>query len=120
VLNFQERQDLLESTENDVEMDDFDASNWIDEDDLGTTLAAPPPGEEGFFISHARGEASLQQIFVESMVEWYGLFQILQVINLCSTELYLGNIMTSEHDKIGSNVKCNSGNYSCQISWTRI
>jgi hypothetical protein len=118
VLSFQERQDLLESTENDVEMDDLDASNsgWMDEDDLGTTLAAPPPGKEGFFVSHAGGEASLQQIFVESMAEQYELLQILQVINLCSTELFLGNVMTSEHDKIGSNVKCNSGNHSCQIS----
>ena len=69
MLNFQECQDLLEATENDVDMDDRDASNWIDEEDLGTTLAVPPPGEEGFFLSHAGGESSLQQIFVESMAE---------------------------------------------------
>lgn len=76
MLNFQERQDLLESTENDVEMYDQDASNWIDEDDLNSTLAAPPPGEEGFFLSHAGGESSLQQIFIESMAERYVLFLI--------------------------------------------
>ena len=76
MLNFQERQDLLESTENDVKMYDQDASNWIDEDDLNSTLAAPPPGEEGFFLSHAGGESSLQQIFIESMAERYVLFLI--------------------------------------------
>ena len=52
-------------------MADHDASNWIDEDDLDMTLAAAPPGEEGFFISHAGGEASLQQLFVESLAEQY-------------------------------------------------
>ena len=76
MLNFQERQDLLESTEKDIEMVDPDASNWIDEEDLDTTLAAPPPGEEGFFLSHAGGESFLQQIFIESMAERYGLSQI--------------------------------------------
>ena len=68
VLNFQGRQDLLEFGENDVDMD---ASNWIDEDELDTTLTAAPPGEEGFFISHAGGEVSLQQLFVESLAEPY-------------------------------------------------
>ena len=53
-------------------MANHDASNWIDkDDDLDTTLAAAPPGEEGFFISHAGGEASLQQLFVESLAEQY-------------------------------------------------
>ena len=52
-------------------MADHDASNWIDEDDLDTTLAVAPPEEEGFFISHAGGEASLQQLFVESLAEQY-------------------------------------------------
>ena len=52
-------------------MADHDVSNWIDKDDLDTTLAAAPPGEEGFFISHAGGEASLQQLFVESLAEQY-------------------------------------------------
>jgi hypothetical protein len=61
----------LEFAENDVEMGDQDDSNWIDEDELAPTLAAAPPGEEGFFISHAGGEASLQQLFVESLGEQY-------------------------------------------------
>ena len=52
-------------------MADHDASNWIDEDDLNMTLTVAPPGEEVFFISHAGGEASLQQLFVESLAEQY-------------------------------------------------
>jgi hypothetical protein len=118
VLNFQERQDLLESTENDFEMGDPDASNWIDEDDLDTTLAAPPPGEEGFFLSHEGGESSLQQIFVESMAERYELLRILQLFSTLT--FFLGNVMISEHDKIESNVRCSSGAHSYPISWTHI
>lgn len=57
-------------------MYDQDASNWIDEDNLNSTLAAPLPGEEDFFLSHAGGESSLQQIFIESMAERYVLFLI--------------------------------------------
>ena len=52
-------------------MANHDTSNWIDEDDLDMTLAAAPPGEECFFISHAGGEALLQQLFVESLAEQY-------------------------------------------------
>ena len=114
VLNFQERQDLLELTENDIEMGDLDASNWIDEDDLDTTLAAPPPGEEGFFLSHEGGESSLQQIFVESMAERY---ELLQILPLCrNVTFFLGNVMISEHDKIESNIRCSSGAHSYPIS----
>jgi hypothetical protein len=61
----------LEFTENDVEMAHQDTSDWIDEDELDATLTAAPPGEEGFFISHAGGEASLQQLFVDSLAERY-------------------------------------------------
>jgi hypothetical protein len=61
----------LEFAENDINMTDQDDSNWIDVDELDSTLAAAPPGEEGFFISHAGGEASLQQLFVESLAEQY-------------------------------------------------
>lgn len=69
VLSFQERQDLLDLNENDVEMglageDDL----WEDE---GVVLAVPPPGEEGFFLSHAGGKSTLQQIFVDSLSKWY-------------------------------------------------
>ena len=48
--------------------DDF---NWIDDDEFNMTLATAPPGEEGFFISHAGGEASLQQLFIESLAKQY-------------------------------------------------
>ena len=61
----------MEVAENDVNMTYQDDSNWIDVYELDSTLAAPPPGEEGFFISHAGGEASLQQLFVESLAEKY-------------------------------------------------
>ena len=69
VLDFQGRQDLLEFAENDVEMANEEAPIWMDEDDMMLVMA--PPGEEGFFISHAGGEASLQQLFVESLTEQY-------------------------------------------------
>ena len=67
VLSFQEQQDLFDLTENDVDMgftgrDD----SWEDVNDADVMLAVPPPGE-GFFLSHAGGEATLQQIFVDSM-----------------------------------------------------
>jgi len=68
VLSFQERQDLLNLTENDVDMGfTGEGDSWEDIDDADMMLAVPPPGEEGFFLSHASGEATLQQIFVDSM-----------------------------------------------------
>ena len=81
VLNFQGCQDLLEFAENDVNMADLDDSNWIDEDELDPTLAAAPPGEEGFFISYAGGEASLQGLFIderEKVVTKAGFFPCIQ------------------------------------------
>jgi len=51
--------------ENDIEMD-FD-NPWEDVDNADVMLSIPPPGEEGFFLSHAGGESTLQQIFVDSM-----------------------------------------------------
>ena len=41
-MNFQGHQDLLEFAENDVEMADHDASNWIDKDNLNMMLAVAP------------------------------------------------------------------------------
>lgn len=41
---------------------------WEDE---GVVLAVPPPGEKGFFLSHAGGESMLQQIFVDSLSKQY-------------------------------------------------
>ena len=65
MLNFQERQDLLNMNENDIEMDLDDS--WENVDDADVMLSIPPPGEEGFFFSHASGEFTLQQIFIDSM-----------------------------------------------------
>jgi len=64
---------LLAMTENDVEMD-FTAGGsdgWEDVHDADVALAVPPPGEEGFFLSHAGGESALQQIFVDSLSKRY-------------------------------------------------
>lgn len=44
---------------------------WEDDNDADVMLAVPPPGEEGFFISHAGGESTLQQIFVDSLSKRY-------------------------------------------------
>ena len=74
VLSFQERQDLLDMNENDIEMDLDDS--WEDVDDADVMLSVPPPGEEGFFLSHAGGESTLQQIFVESMSKRYELLSL--------------------------------------------
>lgn len=62
---------MLEFAENDVEMANEDDSNWIDDDEFNPMLMAAPPGEEGFFISHAGGEAMFQQLFIESLAEQY-------------------------------------------------
>ena len=61
-LSFQERQDLLVYHENDVDMSD---PVWVDED----AFVQPPPGEEGFFSSHAGGEVQLQDLFLDTLAE---------------------------------------------------
>ena len=80
MLSFQERQDLLNMNENDIEMDLDDP--WEDVDDADVMLSVPPPGEEGFFLSHAGGESTLQQIFVDSMSNRY------EVLSLEISELH--------------------------------
>lgn len=75
MLSFQERQDLY-SRENDVNME-LDDDAWEDDNDADVMLAVPPPGEEGFFISHAGGESTLQQIFVDSLSERYASLSLL-------------------------------------------
>ena len=66
-MSFQERQDTYLS-ENDINMENAGGDNgWEDENDVDVMLAKPPPGEKGFFLSHAGGESTLQQIFVESL-----------------------------------------------------
>lgn len=57
--------------ENDVEMGADGDDLWEDVDDADVILSKPPPGEEGFFLSHAGGESTLQQIFVDSMSKRY-------------------------------------------------
>ena len=70
-MSFQERQDLYLS-ENDVNMELAGGDDgWEDDNDVDVMLAVPPPGEEGFFISHAGGESMLQQIFVDSLSKRY-------------------------------------------------
>ena len=70
-MSFQERQDLYLS-ENDVNMELAGGDDgWEDDNDADVMLAVPPPGEEGFFISHAGGESTLQQIFVDSLSKRY-------------------------------------------------
>ena len=80
MLSFQERQDLLNMNENDIEMDLDDP--WEDVDDVDVMLSVPPPGEEGFFLSHAGGESTLQQIFIDSMSKRY------EVLSLKISELH--------------------------------
>ena len=46
-------------------------NGWEDNNDADVMSAVPPPGEEGFFISHAGGESMLQQIFVDSLSKRY-------------------------------------------------
>ena len=77
VLSFQERQDLLDAAQNNVDMEFADA--WEDDNDEDVVLAVPPPGEEGFFFSHAGGEAALQQIFVDSLSKQYATFAASEV-----------------------------------------
>lgn len=63
-LSFEDREDLIRSSENDVDMAN-DA--WVDENDIA--FSRPPPGEEGFFSSHAGGEIRLQDIFLDTLAE---------------------------------------------------
>jgi hypothetical protein len=80
VLSFQERQDLLDAAQNDVDMEFAEEDDaWEDDNDEDMVLAVPPPGEEGFFFSHAGGEAALQQIFVDSLSKWYATFAASEV-----------------------------------------
>ncbi|PPQ92048.1 LOW QUALITY PROTEIN: hypothetical protein CVT25_005116 [Psilocybe cyanescens] len=62
-LSFQEHEDFICTTENDVNMTD----EWIDEEDAA--FSRPPPGDEGFFSSHAGGEVRLQDVFLDTLAE---------------------------------------------------
>ena len=62
-LSFQDREDHI-LHENDVDMDD---PAWVYED--SPALMQPPPGEEGFFSSHAGGETKLQDLFLDTLSE---------------------------------------------------
>jgi hypothetical protein len=118
VLNFQGRQDLLENVENDVDMTDLDASNWIDEDELDPTLAAAPPGEEGFFISHAGGEfitpTALHRL-PSRTVRRPKIHHTLRVLTNLT-----GSVTISVHGKIELNAKCTNGSRNSLISWMPI
>lgn len=63
VLSFQQRGDLLNAVENDVDMTEGDDGEWVDEEDIA--LRRAPPGEEAFFQSHAGGEARLQELMLD-------------------------------------------------------
>ena len=76
MLSFQERQDLLSMNENDVDMDLVGDDAWEDVDDADVMLSVPPPGEEGFFLSHAGGESTLQQMFIDSVSKRYGILSL--------------------------------------------
>ena len=70
-------------SENDVNMELAGGDNgWEDDNDADVMLAVPPPREEGFFISHAGGESTLQQIFIDSLSKWYA--SVLLNIEKCS------------------------------------
>ena len=68
-LSFQEWQDLLIFHENDVDMSD---PAWFDEGQVA--FIQPPPGEEGFFSSHAGGEVQLQDLFLDMLAEQSGSY----------------------------------------------
>ena len=57
-LSFSEREELLHSEGDDVDM--VDLADWYDLEDDG--LGTLPPGEEAFLQSHAGGEAVLHEI----------------------------------------------------------
>ena len=40
---------------------------WVDEGQVA--FLQPPPGEEGFFSSHAGGEVQLQNFFLDTLAE---------------------------------------------------
>jgi hypothetical protein len=62
--------------ENDVDMDLVGDDAWEDVDDADVMLSVPPPGEEGFFLSHAGGESTLQQMFIDSISKRYGILSL--------------------------------------------
>ena len=62
--------------ENDVDMDLVGDNGWEDVDDADVMLSVPPPGEEGFFLSHAGGESTLQQMFIDSISKRYGILSL--------------------------------------------
>ncbi|PPQ90574.1 hypothetical protein CVT25_007130, partial [Psilocybe cyanescens] len=63
-LSFQEREDFLHASENDVDLGD---GAWVDEDEIA--FSRPPLGDEGFFSSHAGGEVRLQDLFLDTLAE---------------------------------------------------
>ena len=68
-LSFQEWQDLLIFHETNVDMSD---PAWFDEGQVA--FIQPPPGEEGFFSSHAGGEVQLQDLFLDMLAEQSGSY----------------------------------------------
>ena len=62
--------------EKNVDMDLIRDNAWEDVDDADVMLSVPPPGEEGFFLSHAGGESTLQQMFIDSISKWYGILSL--------------------------------------------
>ena len=117
VLSFQERQDLYLSSENDVNMELAGGDDaWEDKNSADVTwmLAMPPPGEEGFFISHAGSESTLQQIFVNSLSSRYASLSLSTLQNL--TDTCSANVMISKHDRSVLSIVCNNGEHSYQIS----
>lgn len=79
MLSFQERQDLVDENENDYQMGLDGDNTWEDVEGADAMLSKPPPGEEGFFLSHAGGESTLQEIFVDSMSKRYRIFSLRQM-----------------------------------------
>ena len=105
MLSFEEQQDLLSMNKNDIDIDLIRDGTWEDIDDADVTLSVPPPGEEGFFLSHAGGEFTLQQMFIDSMSKWYGI-------------LSLKNSMICKCETIMWSAGCCNRETSCPISST--
>ncbi|PPQ94788.1 hypothetical protein CVT25_008390 [Psilocybe cyanescens] len=57
-------EDFLHASENDV---DLGNGAWVDEDEIA--FSRPPPGDKGFFSSHAGGEVHLQDLFLDTLAE---------------------------------------------------